>query len=292
MKVSICIPTYKHPDFLKRCLDSVLQQDFTNYEIIITDDSPDDSISRLAETYNDERIHYYKNDRTLGSPRNWNKAISKAKGEYIKILHHDDWLAEPYSLRKYVELLNNNPDADIAFSASCDIDEKGEKKSHIANETSLKKIEKDPPAIYLGNAIGAPSVCIFRNNKGYEFDPNLVWLVDIEFYIRLITAKRIFSYNPEILVNIGISEFQITQQCLAELKLRISEKLYLYHKLGLDNKSSEYRRSLIRTLGRESILSTAGLKKILPDTQFSFNLYDSILALYFYGRKLIGKCFK
>lgn len=106
MKVSICIPAYKHIDFLRRCLNSILEQRFTDYEVVITDDSPDDSLQKLVEEYSDERIKYFKNKKALGSPLNWNEGIKKANGEYIKILHHDDWFSSPDSLEKYVRLLD------------------------------------------------------------------------------------------------------------------------------------------------------------------------------------------
>ena len=85
--VSICIPAYKRADFLERCLDSILQQSFQQYEIVITDDSPTDELKSLSGK--DERIVYVKNEQPLGSPANWNKAISLARGKYIKIMHHD-----------------------------------------------------------------------------------------------------------------------------------------------------------------------------------------------------------
>ncbi|NDV93867.1 glycosyltransferase [Dysgonomonas sp. 521] len=287
MKVSICIPAYKHIDFLRRCLDSVLEQEFTDYEIIITDDSPDNSLQEFIDRYSDSRIKYFRNGKALGSPLNWNEGIKKAAGEYIKILHHDDWFTSPKSLGKFVKLLDENPQADIAFSASCDIDSNNKQKVHIAGNAFLENVAKEAESIYLGNRFGAPSVCIFRN-KGYSFDTNLIWLVDIDFYIRLIAAgNNTFGITQEILVNIGVSEFQITQQCLTESKVRISEKIYLYNKYYLEKKSSKYRKSLLRYMGREGIVNTSGLKKVLPDAGFTFTATDSLRAYIYYIKRRI-----
>ena len=287
MKVSICIPAYMHINFLKRCLDSILEQEFSDYEVVITDDSPDDSLQRFVETYSDQRIQFFKNNRSLGSPLNWNGGIKKAKGEYIKILHHDDWFSSPQSLRKYVQLLNDNPNVDIVFSASCDIDSNNKQKVHIADRIFLANIAKEAESIYLGNKFGAPSVCIFRN-KNYVFDPNLIWLVDIDFYIQVITAgNNTFAFTPDILVNIGVSEFQITQQCLTETKVRISEKIYLYKKYKLESKSKKYRLSLLRYMGREGIFNTISLKKVIPDSDFKFTGSDSLWAYVYYIKKKI-----
>lgn len=287
MKVSICIPAYKHIDFLKRCLDSILEQEFSDYEIVITDDSPDDSLHKLVETYSDQRIQYFKNEKSLGSPLNWNEGIKKAKGEYIKILHHDDWFSSTQSLGKFVKLLEENPNTDIAFSASCDINTNKEKKVHIASNAFLSALRGEAETIYTGNQLGAPSVCIFRN-KGYAFDPNLVWLVDIDFYMQVIMARNnTFVFTPDTLVNIGVSEYQITQQCLTETKVRIFEKVYLYKKYSLENKAAKYRQSLLRYMGREGIFNTSDLKKILPETDFVFNVLDSFWAYTYYIKKKI-----
>jgi glycosyltransferase involved in cell wall biosynthesis len=291
MKVSICIPAYKHAGFLKRCLDSVLNQEFADYEIVITDDTPDDSLQRLVGQYSDDRIRYFKNEKALGSPLNWNEGIKKAKGEYIKILHHDDWFSSPHSLGRYIKLLDDNANADIAFSASSSTDSNDKQKTYIAGNSFLSNIKKEAETIYLGNQLGAPSVCIFRN-KGYLFDPELIWLVDVDFYIQVIkTADNQYAYTPEILMNIGVSEFQITQQCLTESKIRISEKIYLYKKYQLENKSPKYRQSLLRYMGRERIFNTSGLKKILPDSGFIFSGMDTFRAYIYYIKKKAGNIF-
>lgn len=287
MKVSICIPAYKQPHFLKRCLDSILEQDFSDYEIIITDDSPDNALQELVSTYNDARIRYYKNEKPLGSPLNWNEGIKKAQGEYVKILHHDDWLATPQSLSKYVAMLENNPDTNIAFSGCSDINEKGEKKIHIAKSSFLKELEKEPETVYKGNQLGAPSVCIFRNHKNYLFDPKLIWMVDSDFYIRVIAENGKFIYSPELLVNIGISEHQITQQCMTDIAISIKEKIYLSKKFELNKKSGSYRNTLVRVLGRNEIFNNKTLNDTVPNADFRLTKKDSLLAYYYFMKKKI-----
>lgn len=287
MKVSICIPAYKHVNFLKRCLDSVLTQDFIDFEVIITDDSPDNNIKDLVDSYSDNRIFYYKNAQPLGSPRNWNEGLKKAQGEYIKILHHDDWFASNDSLAKYIALLDMYPEADIVFSASCAVNEKGEKRIHTANENFLENEKLYPETLFLGNILGAPSISIFRNNKGYFFDEKLIWLVDTDFYINVI-KKSTFIYTPEVLVNIGISEHQITQLCLADNEIRFKEKFYLYDKYNLKDKSPIYWNSILRALGRKKIFGNKKLRSFLPDVYFTLSKKDVFKTYYYYLKKKAG----
>ena len=81
-KVSICIPTYKQVDYLRKTLDSVLLQDFHDYELIISDDSSDDSVENLLREFDFKgKLNYFRNSVALGSPANWNYSIKQAKGE-------------------------------------------------------------------------------------------------------------------------------------------------------------------------------------------------------------------
>jgi len=232
VKVSICIPSYKQVSFLKRCLDSIEKQTYSNYEIIISDDSPNDEIEVLIQEYAHLPIIYRQNRIALGSPENWNNAINMASGEYIKIMHHDDWFATTTSLEKFVKALDENTEAFFAFSACID---KGDKIEIKRNPLSfeLKSLRKNPDILGLGNLIGAPSVTFFRNNKEWTFDNQFVWLVDIEFYIRLLRKHSSFVYIPDYLIHVGISENQITNQCKDDEQLIQKEYNYLCRKLNL-----------------------------------------------------------
>ena len=64
--VSICIPVYNGEDFLKETLDSVINQTYSNIEIVITDDLSVDGTEKIIRSYNDKRIKYFKNDSSKG----------------------------------------------------------------------------------------------------------------------------------------------------------------------------------------------------------------------------------
>ena len=113
-RVSICIPTYRQVDYLQETLRSVQVQDFEDYELIISDDSPDDTVQQLVASFGfDDRLRYYRNPVALGSPENWNAAVRYAQGDYIKIMHHDDRFTDPKALSAFVRLLDEQPDADF-----------------------------------------------------------------------------------------------------------------------------------------------------------------------------------
>src|SRR2546423_12636792 len=97
--ISICIPSYNEPELLERALLSIINQDYKNVEVIISDDTPDESVKKIIPEYSNRlQLSYYQNLPSLGSPKNWNAALNKGKGEYLMLLHHDDWLANSNSI--------------------------------------------------------------------------------------------------------------------------------------------------------------------------------------------------
>ncbi|OGU16129.1 MAG: hypothetical protein A2076_05675 [Geobacteraceae bacterium GWC2_53_11] len=231
-KVSICIPAYRRPASLLRAVESVLAQSYDNYEVIITDDSPDDSVETALGLYkSDDRIKYYKNTATLGSPENWNEAIDKASGEYIKILHHDDWFYDENSLFEFVAMLDNDQSADFAFCSSSACDSEGHFKFvHTPSNYQLGLLRNSYKNVFPYNFIGSPSATIFRRTQK-KFDHKLKWVVDMDFYMNLLRDNSGFVFNSKTLVNIDAGEEnKVTTVCLADKNLQIYEWIYLYRK--------------------------------------------------------------
>ena len=112
--VSIITPSYNSAKFIKECVESVLAQTYTNWEMLIVDDcSQDNSKEKIVVLCeNDERIKIISLDKNIGSAGTRNVAIQKAKGKYIAFLDSDD-LWEPQKLEKQLLFMSKN---NIAFS--------------------------------------------------------------------------------------------------------------------------------------------------------------------------------
>jgi glycosyltransferase involved in cell wall biosynthesis len=234
-RVSICIPAFSQVEPLRRTLQSILQQDFHDYEIIVTDDSPDGSVARLVQSMDfDGRMRFFRNTVTLGAPENWNEAVRRATGDYIKILHHDDYLSRSDSLRRYVQALDERADVDFAFSAS-----RGENVAtnecwdHRASPETLRELQKDPAAtLFCGNIVGSPSATIYRRSVPVDFDNKMKWLVDVDFYIRVLGRKPLLTYIPEPLVTISASAaYQVTAICHNNGYVDLPEHARLFAKI-------------------------------------------------------------
>ena len=265
VKVSIAIPAYNNLESFKRALDSIFIQKFQDYEVVVTDDSSNDDIKDFLAVLNHPKVKYFKNPTPLGAPENWNEAIRQASGEYIKILHHDDWFSQEDSLEKFVKLMDKHPESDFGYAKSVDIDvETGKIKTRKA-EKYFKRLKKNCFELFLTNRIGAPSVTIFRNRKGLFFDKNLKWVVDMDFYLDCLIKNSNLAFANEVLINIGISNTQVTKSCVDNKEVEIFEQFYLYDKYKEYLQDKKYQKELSKLIKKFKIKDINILKDILSD---------------------------
>lgn len=243
--VSICIPAYKQVEYLRQTLASIAQQSFADYEIILTDDSSDDAVKNLVTEFDfGGKLQYFKNAKGLGSPENWNESMRRAQGEYIKILHHDDWFAGPDSLAAFVQMLQDNPKADFGFCPSIvQYGSNGRRRMHDVLPAQVEILRSEPTALFYGNIIGAPSATIFRRSVGIYFDPQLKWLVDFDFYMRVLLRNPVFVFHAEpLIVNVTEAEHNVTNECINNKDADLGEHFYVYQKIKAHIPSTRQRK--------------------------------------------------
>ena len=109
-KVSVLTPLYNtNPQHLRECIESILNQTFTDFEFIILNDSPENKeLDKIVKSYKDKRIKYFKNDKNMGISAARNKLLDMARGEYVAIFDHDD-ISMPDRLEQEVKFLDDNP---------------------------------------------------------------------------------------------------------------------------------------------------------------------------------------
>ena len=282
-KVSICIPTYQQVEYLKKTLDSIQIQNFTDYEVIITDDSRDNSVRCLVESYSSSlSIRYYLNEKQLGSPENWNNSVTYANGEYIKIMHHDDWFTNKNSLGLFVKMLDDNPNSIFGFSATHIYNVKNNTiYIHKATKNQINNLSRNPEMLFLGNIIGVPSTTIYRRTVKDRYDKKLKWLVDLEFYIRVINSNKQVSFCQETLISsVTRSEHQVTESCIDNPQVDLFEHIYLYNRLLQKNKYGlNYLFYLLMLFRKYKITSWLKLQEIVGSEAYQEELiYRKIIA--------------
>ena len=122
-KVSVIIPNYNHAPFLRRRIDSVLQQTLQDFELILLDDcSTDDSRSIISSYAGDPRVRIEFNDANSGNTfKQWNKGVRLARGTYVWIAESDDY-ADEHLLERLVPVLDADPTIAFAYCRSWDAD--------------------------------------------------------------------------------------------------------------------------------------------------------------------------
>lgn len=185
-------------------------QDYKRVEVILSDDSPNEDIKGAVQPFREKlAVHYYHNKRPLKSPVNWNAALDKAKGDLVVLMHQDDWYHSTTALTQYIKHFEN-ASIDFVFCQNTAVDEKGNKYILQAFPDLPHKLLKCPNHLLLAQVIGPPSNTMLRRNVTIRYDERLIWLVDVDYYVRLLKAGHKYRYIPENLVTIGLHEDQTT----------------------------------------------------------------------------------
>jgi len=142
--VSVILPTYNRPEYLKQALASVVQQTYRNVEIIVSDNCSPENPQALVESFQDTRIRFHRNETNIEGFPNLVQTFKMSQGKYVASLMDDDIWEEDF-LAKLVPALEANPDLAIAFCDHYIIDENGnidypekEKCSHFYGRNFLK----------------------------------------------------------------------------------------------------------------------------------------------------------
>jgi len=230
--ISICIPAYKRVNYLQRLLDSIALQTFRDFEVVITDDSPDDSVKSLVENYRMSfPIFYFHNQKAKGTPANWNEGISKAKGDWIKLIHDDDWFTTNESLGIFAAHTKGNSTFIFSAYANCVNGESVGEVKRLGNSWK-QRITREPMTLLAYNVIGPPSVIMVHKSVKETYDEQMKWRVDMDFYVRLLLQDNNYTYINEVLINVGISKTQVTNECFQNPFVELPEGFLLLEKYG------------------------------------------------------------
>ena len=196
-KVSVIIPAYNAMSYLPETLESVLQQTFTDFEVIIVNDGSSDHIVQWVSSLLDDRIRLIsQSNQGVSTARN--TAIGEAKGEYISFLDADD-LWRPTKLEKQVQFLDNNPIVGLVATWLILIDEHNHRLSEIKLNFEQGNISKE---LIENNFIPCGSIPMVRRvcfEKVGVFDPTLRFGEDWEMWTR-VAADYDFGLVKELLV--------------------------------------------------------------------------------------------
>jgi glycosyltransferase involved in cell wall biosynthesis len=197
-KVSVLIPTYNAAAYLNEAIQSVLDQTFSDFELIIVDNCSSDNTCQVVANYlTDPRITYKKNEINIGPINNFNRCLELANGEYIKFLCADDKFY-PDLLEKFVSIMDTHPTVSLvtSFSQGIGLNSRVWKPPFQHLQDGKKIIHK---VLEQYNWIGCPTQVMFRrSNLWVGKFRDLICMADVEMWMRHLSIGDCYII-PEIL---------------------------------------------------------------------------------------------
>jgi len=166
-KLSVIIATYNRADILKSAVDSILNQSFQDFELILIDDASEDDTQKVLDELRekDKRIRFFSNDKNLGNGPTRNIGLNASRGEYIAMLGDDD-ISLPNRLEVQQKYLNDHPDVNLVFSTYFKADNNlsilGVEPKNIINGEFPDKPPQIFRQLYLDRCDIVDSSCMFR----------------------------------------------------------------------------------------------------------------------------------
>lgn len=207
-KVSILIPVYNRRQYIVDCIQSALDQTFTDFEIVIVDNASYDGTWEICQQFaaKDSRIRIYRNEENIGPVRNWKRCAEAAKGEFSKILFSDDTL-EPECLAEMAPKLEN-PDVSLVFCAA----RIGESTEESTLAYSHKAIERLSSSEFLnfildGKAPVSPGAILIRTK-------DLLANLHVNFPTSIPRPFEKHGAGPDVMISLLTAEcYPIVSHC-------------------------------------------------------------------------------
>lgn len=183
MKVSILLPVYNAEYTIKETIDSILNQTYSNFDVVIINDGSSDNSEQTILEYKDKRIHYYKNESNKGLIYTLNRGIELCKGKYIVRIDADDIML-PTRLEEQIKFMEEHPTIVASGSAVIKFFPDGKQKIY----TPPLKSQVIKYKILLGSPIPHPSAIIRREillKYNIRYDINYIHAEDYKFWYDL-----------------------------------------------------------------------------------------------------------
>lgn len=233
--VSIILPVYNGEKHLREAIDSILNQTFTNLELIIVDDASTDSTPLIIRSYADTRIKYYKNENNLRVVQTLNKAIDIANGEYVARMDADD-IAKPERIARQIAYLQANPQVAVVDCIMEYIDENSQPLGRNNNNiTSADDIRRH---LLRHNCLGHSSI-MTRKHVYAQYKYRQIDYEDYDLWLRLLNDGLTIHKIPEPLLQYRIHSASITgaAQINNTHFYKLAKSMYYYYsRLSLQDK--------------------------------------------------------
>jgi len=249
-KISIIIPTYNYAQYICEAIESVLNQTYKDFEIIVVDDGSTDNTKEVIKPYLNKIKYIYQQNSGPSSARN--RGIKEAKGEYIAFLDADDiWL--PQKLELQIKFMEKEKEVGLIFSDMILFNEKGIIKNSFLkqklffNKLPIKPLSSTEKVIYDNvfnallqenfiptNTVIAKKECF---NKVGFFDETLFSVEDRDMWLRIGLFYDIGFINfPLVLTRFHETNISANQELALKSRLKVMKKFLNYSNLPIKSK--------------------------------------------------------
>jgi len=269
-QVSVIIPTYNRGWSIKEAIDSVLAQDYTEFELIVVDDGSTDHTSDVLDSYGDDIKVLSQKNKGVSAARN--RGIAEASGKFIAFLDSDDlWL--PQKLTLQIEFINQTPDALI-----CQTEEVWIRNGLRVNP---KKRHKKPSGMIfkpsLELCLVSPSAVMIQRSlldRVGGFDETLPACEDYDLWLRISCRFPVHLIDAPLIIKRGGHDDQLSRGAgLDRFRIKAIEKII---KSGI--LSDDQYRAAVKTLKKKCDIYAAGCRKRGREEEARY--YDSLSNKY------------
>ena len=236
--VSVLLPLYNGSQYLSAAVSSILQQTFTDFELLLLDDGSTDNGAHLLSSFKDPRARYFRSEHHLGVSKQLNIGLDEAMGPYLARMDADD-VADPTRFQKQLSFLERHPEIGICGSYAQLFDDRGNRE--------VWRYPTSPDEVHASVLFRAPFLhpgvmirrALFQEVCGLRYDESLFVAQDYMLWHQLLKHTK-GANLPECLTRYRISSAQLTR-AKAEVKAKEGQyvRLSILRDLGIEPSASE-----------------------------------------------------
>jgi len=257
-KVSVIMPAYNAEKYIRRAIESILSQTYTDYEFIIINDGSVDNTKNIILSFQDDRIVYLENKKNSGIVITLNRGLDYATGEYIARMDADD-IAIDTRFEKQVKYLDKNKNVGVLGTGICIFGEEIEEQKCLYT-TDSKQLKAE---LIFNSCVAHPTVMmrktVLQQNK-LEYDLKFLGAEDYYLWWNVAKVSNIATL-PEVLLKYRIHGEQITKKKDEQYYEMMNKLMEIrFEDIGFDGAKEEKKMFMKYCLGEYESYTEEGLK--------------------------------
>lgn len=210
--ISIIMPTYNCAKFIKETIQSVINQTYENWELVIVDDCSNDNTEEIVASFNDKRIKYHRLEKNSGAAVARTTAMKMATGNYMAFLDSDD-LWKKDKLEKQLDFMKKNN-----YNFTCTEYEQIDEEGNKLNKVIKTKKKANYNRILLDCPVGNSTVMYNVDNLGKFEVPNIRKRNDDALWLQILKKEKFIYGMPDVLMEYRIRNNSISSNKLSLIK--------------------------------------------------------------------------